>query len=102
MTTYAIYEAAGGYNEPVAVLGYTDAAGRQLDPLLLPHEREQQAVYVEVQRNAGAGARQLVEATLTHTSELGSCDVVRMTGNRQLLCSTCGVWSEQAPVRLPA
>jgi hypothetical protein len=101
-TTYGIYEAAGGYYEPVVVVGHTDAAGRKLDALLLPHERQQLATYVEVYRNAGAGARQLIEATRIHTGELGSCDVVRMTGNRQLICTTCGVWSETAAIRLPA
>jgi hypothetical protein len=104
MTTYAIYEAAGGDREPVVVLGYADVTGRPLDATLLPHERQQQAAYVRVQRNAGAGAVHLVEATRVHASELGSCDVVRdpISGSRRLMCVTCAELSEPAVAGLPA
>lgn len=104
MTTYGIYNRAGGELEPVVVLGYCDVAGRTLPATLLPHEREQQCAYVRVQRNAGAGAVQLVEATRTHVSELGSCDVTRdpVSGSRRLVCYTCSAVSEPAVVGLPA
>lgn len=101
MTTYGIYEAAGADYEPVVVIRYADAAGYTLDALLLPHERQQEAAYVIVDRNAGAGARHLVEATRTHVSELGSCDVIVDPLNaRRLMCVTCGVTSEPAVVEL--
>lgn len=100
-TTYGIYEAAGANYEPVVVRSYADVSGRPLDALLLPHERAQQCAYVVVERNAGAGAQHLVEATRTHVGDLGSCDVIRDPLNdRRLICVTCGVTSEAAVVRL--
>lgn len=94
MYAYGIYEGAGqhgGEYEPVIVTGYTDAAGHTLDAGLLPHERAQEAAYVIVLRNAGAGARHLVEAGRLHASELGSCDVVvrEVNAGPILVCRTC-------------
>lgn len=93
MTTYGIYDAAGGDREPVVVESYTDLAGRTLPATLLPHEREQDCAYVVVRRNAGVGPRHLVEASRLHAGELGSCDVVvRGHGDRaELVCLSCSV-----------
>jgi hypothetical protein len=98
MTTYAIYEAAGGDREPVVVLGYTDLSGRPLTATMLPHEREQECAYVIVLRNAGIGARHLVESSRLHTGELGSCDVVvrELSAGPVLVCLTCSLRSTPA------